>query len=689
MNIVENIFWRTGSAAQSGAHSTTTSISRWIRATLATWLIFLCGGAKAYNILINPGAETGDLTGWNLLPTDYFWVESTNNLVPGTASEHILAHSGEFVFQSFNTAAGSSYIYQDFAAIAGSQWSASCYAICYASNYFQSGASAHMQVVFYDASNNVVPYPSAVGGTFGSDFLDPDGSPDSSFNWIIAPPMAVDATGWVYLQATNLYDTDPAAEISFDQSLVTSTLSAPPGTVKVRYQIEFDNSTTGTGAVYWDDCDLEKLNYTDPDITNTPVAETVHAGSPASFKVAAIHTQAGEKLQYQWQLNGTNLPPAGANDISSSTTDATLAFTNCQAVDAGLYDVVVTVTSATYTNSIRSVPVALTVIISPPSYPVYGNRLGNPGFEQAPVWSPWNMFNGAYFASAASDYGVSSTPVNVFDGNWVALAGANGDRNNGFYQQITNVMPGSIWKAGGWACISSLNDFIGGNSCRIQVWFTDSSGNTIPGTPTYESFKIYGLGYTNADAQYTNIDTSSLNFGQIGYHALLPRDQWVLLPVTNVVNNAGTGLGDDLPTNTLPNGDFAAPTNANVAEIHFQVYEYCPVSADNPQADLLGSVIDAVYWDDMDLFEVLPTTNLTASVSGNNVNLTFGAGAGLAYSILYKTNLADAAWNLLSNNIAAPASWQMNPDATVTNYPITVSDAVSGQQSRYYRVQSQ
>ena len=49
---------------------------------------------------------------------------------------------------------------------------------------------------------------------------------------------------------------------------------------------------------------------------------------------------------------------------------------------------------------------------------------------------------------------------------------------------------------------------------------------------------MYGLAYTNVDMQYTNIDTSSSKFGQVGYHAQLPRDQWVYLPVTNVVNNA-------------------------------------------------------------------------------------------------------------------------------------------------------
>jgi len=118
------------------------------------------------------------------------------------------------------------------------------------------------------------------------------------------------------------------------------------------------------------------------------------------------------------------------------------------------------------------------------------------------------------------------------------------------------------------------------------------------------------------------------------------------------------------------------------------VYEYCPVAADNPQADLGGSASDAVYWDDMELIQVLPVTNLTATVSGGNANLSFAAGAGLNYSVLYKTNLTDATWNVLTN-VAAPLSWQTNTTVTTTTYPLTVTDSVSGQHSRFYRVQSQ
>ena len=450
----------------------------------------LCGSANAQNVLVNPGAETGDLTGWLQSNTGYKYVVSTNQTIPNSSS-NFLAHSGKYTFQLFDTTADSSFIYQDYAAIAGSQWSASAYAICYASNYFNAGANANLQVVFYDATNGVIPYPGASGGTYGSVFLDPVDLSGIGVTWAIVPPMAVDASGWMSLQATNLFDTDPATEESYDPTLVTLPLTAPPGTAKVRYQISFNNLATDGGDVYWDDCALTKLNFSDPDIATPPVAVTVYGGSPATFSVVASHTSAhpGEKLTYQWQYNGTNLPAAGGvNDISGTTTTPTLSFTNLQGADSGLYSVVVTVKSAgNYTNSIRSVPVPLTVLVLSPLQKA--NVLGaNFGFEGNPSWPLWEPFNGCYFVTADNTYGTSATPINILEGKSAALIGSNGNRDNGFHHAFP-ATPGSVWKAGGWAYVSSENDFYGGNTCRLQIWFKDANGNTVAGTPTFESFK--------------------------------------------------------------------------------------------------------------------------------------------------------------------------------------------------------
>jgi len=626
------------------------------------------------------------LTNWTVSATGYIYPVSTNALQGGAGSGHVFAHSGTNVFQLFDTTANSAILYQDFPAAVGSQWAASCYAICYASNYFNPGANAHMQVVFYDATNNVLASTNSGSGNgvYGSDFLDPSGSPDTnSIYWIFAPPPALTTNDWVFLQPTNLYTTDPAQEYSHEPPLTpitTNLMVAPPGTAFVRYQLEFDNTSTDGGAVYFDDCVLNKLVGTDPDIAVNPVAVTVLAGLPATFTVTAIKSNKQEVLTYQWQQNGTNLPPAGGiNGIAGTATNATLFFTNCQDVSAGLYSVVVSDTN----GSIRSVPVLLTVNHLSPIQRV--NLLGaNAGFENNPTWLPWNYFNGAAFQTADNYYAGSTSNVNVYAGSSVALSGMNGDRDNGFWMSVP-ATPGAFYKAGGYAYISSVNDFFGGNTCRLQIWFKSAAGDSLsPPDPTYESFKMYGLDYTNADMEYTNIDVSSPNYGKLGYHDQLPRDQWVYLTVSNAVNNNGIGLQDDLPTNTLSSGVFQMPANAS--QINCQVYEYCPVAADPPTGGYAGVAIDAVYWDEMRLIQVVPVTDLRASVAGGNINLSFSAGAGLDYSVLYKTNLTDATWSVLTNNVTAPDSWATNPASIGITYPMTISDRL-GASRRFYRME--
>ena len=701
------------------------------------------GGAKAVNVLVNPGAETGDLTGWNVSLTGYIYVVSTNGTMAGvtngiistnkflavgpvsiSTNTIVTTNSGPPItyvtnkvvvtnywgtsFQLFDTTGDRAYIYQDYAAVAGSQWSASCWAICYASNYFDS-AFAYMSVAFYDTNGMLLgasfdPGFSSDGyGVYASMVLDPKPG-DSVPGLIIVPPPANDASGWLYLAATNFWfdytgantTNAPGAYIETCTQLpipVSTNLTAPPGTAFVRYQLEFDNSSTDGGDVYWDDCQLNKLNWSDPDITNPqPASVTIYAGAPASFTVVGVKGLKAEVLTYQWQKNGTNLPAAGGvNDIAGPTTNPTLSLTNCVGADAGQFTVVVSDSpSAGVTNSIRSVPVTLTVLVLSPLQKA--NVLGaNAGFEQAPAWPLWEIFNGCNFASTNAFFdAANTTPVNVYDGNWCAIVGANGDRDNGFHHQWA-AAPGSIWKAGGWAYISSLNDFTDGNTCRLQIWFKDASGIAVPGTSTYESFKIYGLAYTNVIMQYYPADTNDYGVGPT-YHAQLPRDQWCYLTVSNVVNNSGIGLEDDIPWTTLPNGVFMVPTNTTppTAQINFQVYEYCPQSTDiDPATGLplpyLGNATDVVYWDDMELIQIVPVTNLTTSVSGNNINLSFMAGAGLEYSVLYKTNLTDAAWSVLTN-VTAPMSWQTNSASVGTSYPVTVSDPLTAH-SRFYQVQ--
>ena len=87
-----------------------------------------------------------------------------------------------------------------------------------------------------------------------------------------------------------------------------------------------------------------------PFITTQPLSQTVNAGAPVSFSVAATNTP---PLSYQWRRNGT---------IIAGATGATNSITSAQSTNAGSYTVVVTNAAGSITSAVAT----LTVIIAPP-----------------------------------------------------------------------------------------------------------------------------------------------------------------------------------------------------------------------------------------------------------------------------------------------------------------------------------
>ena len=591
-------------------------LRHWVCAAAVVGLFLPAISMKADNVLVNPGAETGGTTGWTVFNSGS--AASTNSfLVNGgnpTGASNVMSWTGGWVFKTYNTSYARTMMYQDIAASAGSQWSGSVHAYSHAQDYISAGSTAHMQVVFYDSSGT-----NALA-VYGSDILDPSYNPPP-FPFIMYPPPATNIDGWLFLQATNLYTGDPASELNWNPSGTGETnLMAPEGTAFVRYQLEFDGGGPA-GSVFWDDCDLDKVIAPDPDITSTPSAQTVIGGQTATFTVAGTGSST---LSYQWQ-NGTN---ALVDDgrISGATTP-TLTIAECVTNDVGDHSVIITDSN----GSIRSVPVALTVI----SPVAAANVLGlNAGFEQAPNWTPWHPFGGNSLYSTNNDYYQTSDPIDVLDGKWVAHIYRSATDNGFYYTGTISAPPGSVWKGSGWAYVTSGPDNLSSsNTCRLQVWFKNSGGGRIG--PVYESYKVLGLGYSD-----------SLDF---------PRDTWVYLPITNVVDNS------DIPTNFVSN--FTAPPGS--ATINYQVY-YGGV----------GPTGGSIFWDDMALYQVSPVTNLTASVSGNSVNLSFKTQGASVYSILYKTNLNDSSWNVLTNGIVG--------DGYTATFPDPLTD-----QSRFYKVETQ
>ena len=584
------------------------------RITLLAGCLALCDAASAVNVLVNPGAETGNSTGWILdqkasvaSTNDFQWNGGVN--YPPLAS-NILAHSGAYAFKTYQDQPGLTRIYQDFAVAPGSQWTASCFALSHQQDYISAGDNAHFQVVFYDATGtNALEI-------YGSDFLDPV---DVGFPFTLIPPMAVDASGWVALTLNNGYGGDPASEGSW-LGTVAGNVTTPSQAAVLRYQLEYDNNSGGGGSMFWDDCVLDKVSGSDPDITTAPAAQIAVVGQTVSFAVVGT---GNTTLSYLWTKNGGAI----SGPRYSGITSATLVISNCLAADAGNYSVLVSDAN----GSIQSIPVSLTV-----QNPAQANNaLGaNAGFENAPVWSPWNPFNGTGLPSTNSTYYQVTNLVNVYDGRYCAQIYAGGT-DNGFWIHIP-CTPGSVWKAAGHAYITStLDDFSASNTCRLQVWFQDGANNHIG--PTYESFKIFGLGYN-------------------GVYPMMPRDTWVYLPVTNMVDAA------DTPTNFVQ--QFVAPPGASV--INYQVYYYHPA----------GNGGGSVFWDDMELYQLLPVTNLTASATGANVKLSWPSRGGSSYSVLFKNSVTDPNWSVLTSNILG------------TGGIVSVTDPIAPG-ARFYRVQTQ
>jgi hypothetical protein len=609
---------------QTGGRSTT-SILRLLACavTLLAGLFLFGGSARAANVLINPGAETGNITGWTMDPdgsisstNDYYYNGGMN--YPPTAS-NILAHTGAYCFKTYQTYANAATrIYQDYAAGPGSQWSASCYALSHSQDYISTPCNAHLQVVFYDNGNNAL-------AVYGSVILDPTDL-SAYFSYTVVPPMAVDASGWLYLSVTNVFGSDPASENNYDPDLnpVAPTLVAPAGTAYVRYQMEFDDGAGGGGSVFWDDCVLNKIAGSDPDITTPPTNQIVSVGGKATFTVVGTGNTA---LSYQWLVGTNNVSGPRVTGANS----ATLTITNCATTDTGSYSVLITDSN----GSIQSVRVTLTVLTTAAA----ANALGpNAGFETG-VWNPpWHPFNGNGIQTTNNVYYNTTIPINVYDGKYVVHV-YDGGTDNGFYYTAGTITaaPGSVWKAAAHAYITSTYDNLSAsNTCRVQVQFKDINTNNIG--PTYESFKIYGAGYTSQPQ--------------------MARDTWVYLPVTNVVDNT------DTPTNTVQ--DFVAPAGA--VFIGYQVYYYAPGGA-------LSGTGGSVYWDDMELYQVIPTT-ITPTVSGTSYKISFATRGGSTYAVLYKNNLTDPTWSVLQGNIAG------------TGTTVTVTDTITGK-TKFYMVQTQ
>jgi hypothetical protein len=153
------------------------------------------------------------------------------------------------------------------------------------------------------------------------------------------------------------------------KEIIVVRLAKADGQSKVR--LRFLN--TGTSSWFWGIDDLGLYEINTPVITSQPAAQTVSAGSTATFTVVA---QSATALTYRWQHAGTNLSNAGH---FSGVTNATLTVSNCETNDAGQY---VCVVGNLYGN-VSSLGAQLTVVTAPQITAQPTPVVSSPGFPVA------------------------------------------------------------------------------------------------------------------------------------------------------------------------------------------------------------------------------------------------------------------------------------------------------------------
>jgi hypothetical protein len=146
-----------------------------------------------------------------------------------------------------------------------------------------------------------------------------------------------------------------------------------------------------------------------PVITVQPTNQGVAVGSAVALAVTATGT---EPLNYQWQINGTNLVD-GTNlvngDITSGSTTNVLTISNAQTNNSGAYTVVIT----NIAGSVTSSNALLTVIVPSPSF---GNIQAESGVSGSFILS------GAGGASNGTYYVLISTNLLLPLTNWTSIA---------------------------------------------------------------------------------------------------------------------------------------------------------------------------------------------------------------------------------------------------------------------------
>ena len=199
-------------------------------------------------------------------------------------------HSGSRVFKAFGcwcsgTGANQAGVYQDVPSAAGSTYTAAGWIFSRSSDHIAGNNSAWYQVEFQGAGD--IPLARYRSGLFTTDDL-----PDT----------------WLYYDVTNQVDVT-TGEVTGSASVLT----APAGTVKVRFTVMHQQISDGGGAVHYDDAVLDQLSGpTPPTIVNiSPSGTALFNSSAGGFTFNAVSASGSISPEgISVVLNGLDITPA-------------------------------------------------------------------------------------------------------------------------------------------------------------------------------------------------------------------------------------------------------------------------------------------------------------------------------------------------------------------------------------------
>jgi hypothetical protein len=252
-----------------------------------------------------------------------------------------------------------------------------------------------------------------------------------------------------------------------------------------------------------------------------PTNQMVGLYSTASFAVTATGTA---PLSYQWKLNGTNLvngtnPVIGG--IFSGVTNATLAITNVQLGDAGIYSVVVTnvtgIANQATTNGVLTV-VALPQITNQPAS--LSNQVGAlvtfsvGAVGQIPLSYQWQMTNG-----------VGTNWVNLVNGGGHVFGATNSSliisnaqtTNTGFYRVVVANAAGSSNSSPAFLRITNVPPGISGQPLSQTVGAGTTNFLTVGATgtaPLSYQWQFNGINLTNG-GNISGVTTNTLKISGV------------------------------------------------------------------------------------------------------------------------------------------------------------------------------